>query len=75
MSFDIKNLFQQAQKMQADIQNMKTELSNRSVNAESGGGMVTALMTGDGKLKHIKISPRRKCLRNPDWENRRCKEI
>lgn len=57
MKFDIQSMMEQAKKMQDEVENIKRELSNKTVIAESGGGMVTAVMTGNNKLVSIKIAP------------------
>ncbi|MBX3043810.1 MAG: YbaB/EbfC family nucleoid-associated protein [Candidatus Kapabacteria bacterium] len=57
MKFDIQNVMQQAKKMQEEVENIKRELANKTVSAESGGGFVTATMTGANKLVSIKIAP------------------
>jgi DNA-binding YbaB/EbfC family protein len=57
MKFDIQNVMQQAKKMQEEAENIKRELSNKIVTAESGGGFVTVTMTGSHKLVSIKVAP------------------
>lgn len=57
MKFDIQNVLQQAKKMQEEAENIKRDLSSKTVTAESGGGFVTATMTGANKLVSIKIAP------------------
>ncbi|MDT3740760.1 MAG: YbaB/EbfC family nucleoid-associated protein [Candidatus Kapabacteria bacterium] len=57
MNFDIKEVMQQAKKMQEEVELIKKELANKTVNAESGGGFVSATMTGTNKLVSIKIAP------------------
>ena len=57
MKFDIQNVMQQAKKMQEEVENIKRELANKTVTAESGGGFVTATMTGANRLISIKIAP------------------
>jgi nucleoid-associated protein EbfC len=56
MKFDIQGMMQQAKKMQEEVESIKNELANKTVTAESGGGFVTATMTGDNKLVSIKIA-------------------
>lgn len=57
MKFDIQNIMQQAKKMQEEVENIKRELSSKTVTAESGGGFVVAEMTGAHELISIKIAP------------------
>jgi len=59
----MQNVLQQAQKMQSEIERMKGEISNKTVTAESGGGMVSVIMTGNNVLISLKIS---KEIINPD---------
>jgi DNA-binding YbaB/EbfC family protein len=57
MKFDIQNILQQAQKVQEEMENIKNSLANKYVTAESGGGMVTAVMSGNNRLKSLKFAP------------------
>jgi len=57
MKFDIQGVMQQAKKMQEEVENVKRELANKTVTAESGGGFVSAVMTGNNRLVSIKIAP------------------
>ena len=49
------NIMQQAQKMQEDMQNVKKELAAIEVTGESGGGMVSILMTGTREVRKVSI--------------------
>jgi len=49
------NIMQQAQKMQEDMQSAKAELEQIEVVGESGGGMVTVLMTGAREVRKVSI--------------------
>ncbi|MDC9728888.1 MAG: YbaB/EbfC family nucleoid-associated protein [Methyloprofundus sp.] len=49
------NIMQQAQKMQEDMQNVKKELAAMEVTGESGGGMVSILMTGSREVRKVSI--------------------
>jgi len=49
------NIMQQAQKMQEDMQSAKAELEQIEVTGESGGGMVTLLMTGAREVRKVSI--------------------
>ena len=52
-----QDLFQQVQKMQADMQAAQEALANTLVDATAGGGVVKATVTGDGELRAISIDP------------------
>lgn len=49
------NIMQQAQKMQEDMQKAQEELGNLEVQGESGGGMVSILMTGKREVRKVCI--------------------
>ena len=51
------NMVKQAQKMQQDFLRMQQELQEKEYQAASGGGMVTATVTGKHELKAIAIDP------------------
>ena len=51
------NMMKQAQKMQQDLLKMQQELESRTYTAASGGGMVTAEVTGKHELKSLTIEP------------------
>ena len=50
-------MFQQIQKMQADMQAAQDALANSVVEGSAGGGVVKAKMSGDGELRSITIDP------------------
>jgi hypothetical protein len=52
-----KRILQQAQQLQAKIAKMQEELDNTTVEASSGGGAVTVVITGQQRLCSVKISP------------------
>lgn len=54
---DMNKLMQQAQKMQADMEQAQAELVHERVEASSGGGMVTVAANGAGEILSIKIDP------------------
>lgn len=54
---DLGNLFQQAQRLQQDMMQAQEQAKTRLVEASSGGGMVTATVTGGGELRALKIDP------------------
>jgi nucleoid-associated protein EbfC len=56
--FDMNQLLQQAQQMQAQMAQAQAELANEIVEASAGGGLVTVTATGAGELKEIRIDPK-----------------
>ena len=54
---DIMKILQQAQQMQGRLKQIQDELEARTVNAASGGGMVTVEANGKQELTAIKIDP------------------
>lgn len=51
------NIMQQAQKMQEDIKKAQEEINLMQVMGESGGGLVTILMTGKREARKVTIDP------------------
>jgi hypothetical protein len=51
------NMLKQAQKMQQDMMRMQQELQEKEYQAASGGGVVTAVVTGKHELKSLVIDP------------------
>jgi hypothetical protein len=51
------NLMQQAQKMQEDVKKAQEELAVLQVTGESGGGLVTIVMTGKREARKVTIDP------------------
>jgi DNA-binding YbaB/EbfC family protein len=49
------NIMQQAQKMQEDLKNAQDELGLMQVQGESGGGLVTIIMTGKREARKVTI--------------------
>ncbi|MGR9046063.1 MAG: YbaB/EbfC family nucleoid-associated protein [Gammaproteobacteria bacterium] len=49
------NIMQQAQKMQEDLKKAQEELALMQVQGESGGGLVTVIMTGKREVRKISI--------------------
>lgn len=49
------NIMQQAQKMQEDLKKAQEELSLMQVLGESGGGLVTIVMTGKREARKVTI--------------------
>jgi hypothetical protein len=51
------SIMQQAQKMQEDLKKAQEELNTMQVMGESGGGLVTILMTGKREARKVTIDP------------------
>jgi nucleoid-associated protein EbfC len=51
------NIMQQAQKMQENLKRAQEELEMQQVNGESGGGLVTIIMTGKREVRKVSIDP------------------
>ncbi|MFT7235465.1 MAG: DNA-binding YbaB/EbfC family protein, partial [Methylophagaceae bacterium] len=49
------NLMKQAQQMQANMEKAQQELANLEITGQSGGGMVTIVMTGKHDVKRVSI--------------------
>ncbi len=56
-NFNINKLMQQAQKAQQKMAQLQEEAAKLTAEAQSGGGMVTAVASGDGKLVSLAIDP------------------
>lgn len=50
-------MMKQAQKMQQEMLRMQEEMENKTYSATTGGGMVTAVVTGKHELKELTINP------------------
>ena len=50
-------MMKQAQKMQAELARAQEEIKDMTFEATAGGGMVKAVMTGEGNLTSITIDP------------------
>jgi DNA-binding YbaB/EbfC family protein len=57
MSMDINKMMQQVQQLQSDMAKAQEELAAETVEASSGGGMVTVKATGALEITEIRISP------------------
>ena len=51
------NMVKQAQKMQADLLKMQAEMEEKTYSAQSGGGAVTAEVSGKRELVDLVIDP------------------
>ncbi len=54
---NMNQMIKQAQKMQQDMLKMQEELDQMTVEASSGGGMVTVTATAKKEITAIKINP------------------
>lgn len=55
MKGGLGNLMKQAQQMQANMEKAQQELANIEITGQSGGGMVTVVMTGKHDVKRVSI--------------------
>ena len=58
MGGNMGQLLQQAQKMQHDVERVQEEIKNSTVDASSGGGVVSLVLGGDHQIKSITIDPK-----------------
>lgn len=54
---DIMKLMQQAQQMQAGLQQMQEQLVHRTVTGTAGGGLVTVEADGKGTVRKVSLKP------------------
>lgn len=54
---NMNKMMKQVQKMQADMAKMQEELGDKTVEATSGGGVITVVATGKQEIQSIKIKP------------------
>jgi nucleoid-associated protein EbfC len=54
---DFQSLLKQAQQMQARMAKLQEELSGKTVEAASGGGMVTVVANGRQEIVSVRIEP------------------
>lgn len=57
MSKNLGNILKQAQKMQAKIAEIQDEMADKTVEASSGGGMVTVVANGKQELVSVVVDP------------------
>ena len=57
MDFDLKNLFETAQKVQSEMARVKEELAQKTVEGEAGGGLVRCVANGKGEVVALEIDP------------------
>lgn len=63
---NMAGLMKQAQKMQEEAQRIQDEIAAARFDATSGGGMVTAVVSGKGNIVDLKIDPQ--CVDPEDIE-------
>ena len=54
---NMQQMLKQVQRMQQDMEAAQEALKDETVEASAGGGMVTAVVTGELVLKEIRIDP------------------
>jgi DNA-binding YbaB/EbfC family protein len=54
---DIKQVLEQAQRVQTRLAELQRDLAARRYEASSGGGMVTATVTGQLRVLQVRIEP------------------
>jgi len=54
---DLEALLAQAQKMQSRLAEAQRQLARKRVEASAGGGMVTAVATGELRIAELRIDP------------------
>ena len=54
---DLEQLFAKAQAMHGQMAKLQEELATRTVEGSSGGGMVTAIASGNLRIQEIRIEP------------------
>lgn len=54
---DMMGMMKKAKEMQARMQKMQEEIADMEVTAQSGGGLVSVTLNGQGLIKAIKIDP------------------
>lgn len=57
MKGGLGNLMKQAQKMQENLQKAQEELARMEITGESGGGLVSVVMTGKHEVRRVTIDP------------------
>ena len=55
---NMNDILRQAQVMQSKLSKLQQEMAERSYEAASGGGMVTAVARGDQSIARIRIDPK-----------------
>jgi hypothetical protein len=55
--FNISELFQQAQQLQEKLKTVQEEAAGKTVEAQSGGGMVKVIADGSMRIRRITVEP------------------
>ncbi len=55
---NMQQLMKQAQKMQQQLVEAQSKLAETEVTGTAGGGLVTAVVTGNGEVVSVKIDPK-----------------
>ncbi|HEY0712592.1 MAG TPA: YbaB/EbfC family nucleoid-associated protein [Polyangia bacterium] len=61
--FDLKGLFETAQRLQTEMTRVKDELGRKTVVGETGGGLVQVTASGKGDVVQVTVDP---SLLSPD---------
>ena len=56
-SFNVARAMKNLQKFQRSLESLQQELAERTVEASAGGGAVTAVADGSGRLRALRIDP------------------
>ena len=63
MSINPNKMFKQVRQMQSQMMQIQEKLASETVEAQVGGGMVSAVFSGQGDIVSVKIDPE---VINPD---------
>lgn len=55
---NLQKMMKQAQEMQTKFAALQEEIGQREMEGSSGGGMVTAVVSGKGELRKLNIDPK-----------------